>query len=108
MFDVMLEGLVGYLFVVQVGEQYVVGLFVEQVVVGFVQVVFELVDGFFVEWYQVFFVVFVEYFDYVLVQVDLFQGQVDQFVDLQVVGIQYFEYGVIVQVQWVVDFWCCQ
>lgn len=75
---------------------------------SFGEIVQQLVDGLFVEWYQVFFVVFVEGVQYVFVEVDFMQFQIDQFGDVQFGGVDGFEYGVVVQVEWIVDVWCVE
>ncbi|SVJ78689.1 Uncharacterised protein [Klebsiella pneumoniae] len=104
MLDAMPEGLAGHLFAAQAGEQHVAGPPAEQVAAGLAQVAFEPADGFLAERHQALLAALAEHLDHALAQVDLLQGQADQFADPQAAGIQHFEHGAIAQAQRVVDF----
>ncbi|MNF88826.1 hypothetical protein D3C84_713290 [compost metagenome] len=95
--DPVPEGLAGHLLAAQAGEEHVAGLAAEEKGSRFALVTLDPGDGFLAQGHQALLAALAEHLEHALAQVDLFQGQADQFGDAQAAGVEHFEHGAVAQ-----------
>ncbi|MCY1411939.1 hypothetical protein D9M71_273350 [compost metagenome] len=93
MLDAVPEGLAGHLLAALAGEQHIAGAAIEQFSAAIAQVALQPHHRLFAHGHQALLAALAHYPQHALAQVDLIQGQADQFGHTQPAGIQHFEHG---------------
>ncbi|MNN65909.1 hypothetical protein D3C81_1814530 [compost metagenome] len=93
--DPVPEGLAGHLLATQTGEQHIAGTPAEQFTTGITHVTLDPDNRLLAHWHQTLLAALTHHPQDPLAQIDLFQGQADQFRHTQPAGIQHLKHGAI-------------
>ncbi|MND49002.1 hypothetical protein D3C80_399380 [compost metagenome] len=93
--DAMPEGLAGHLLATLAGEQDIAGATIEQFGAAIAQVALQPHHRLFAHGHQALLAALAHHPQHALAQVDLVEGQADQFGDPQAAGVKHFEHGAV-------------